>query len=212
MNFPTKCPYCNKDIVENRTQLLFEQPNGKGLLLESHRCIHCKQYFFIVKDQLCYPNGEVYALKTCFCYPIPNSAIDFPQRIETLSPNAFTAYQQTIKAQNNGYNMLVGAGLRIALEWLVWDYLIKVKHFSEEELKPLSLANRIAKMDSNFYTNICTKLIRLFGNDSVHIIKMLDFSADEVIEIFNILCTLIDNELSILEANERLNSSKPNAD
>lgn len=148
----------------------------------------------------------------CFCYPIPTEIVDLPNRIKDLSPNAFTAYQQTIKSQNNGYNMLVGAGLRIALEWLVWDYLIKVKNFTEEELKPLRLVDRIKKMDSNFYTNVCTKLIRLFGNDSIHIIKMLDFSDDEVIEIFNILCTLIDNELSILEVNERLNSSKPNAD
>lgn len=212
MNFPTKCPHCNKDIIENRTQMLYEKPNSSGLILESHRCIHCKNYLLVVKEPLCTTDGKIFAVRTCFCYPAPNSVNDLPQRIKKLSPNAFTAYQQTINSRNNGYNMLVGAGLRIALEWLVWDYLIKVKNNTEEELKPLRLVDRIKKMDSNFYTTVCTKLIRLFGNDSVHIIKMLDFSDDEVIEIFNILCTLIDNELSILEANERLNSSKPNAD
>lgn len=137
------------------------------------------------------------------------TTVDFPKRIKDLSTNAHKTYEQTIKAKEQGFDMLVGAGLRIALEWLVWDYLIKIKGYPESEVDKLTLAKRIEKMNSDFYTQVCTRLVRLFGNDSVHIIKQLDFSTDEVIEVFDMLCALIDNELQIKEVNDRLSATKP---
>ena len=59
-------------------------------------------------------------------------------------------------------------------------------------------------MNCDFYTEVCTRLIRLFGNDSVHIIKMINFSIDEVVNCFKMLCGLIDSELKINEINSKL--------
>lgn len=201
MNFPTKCPYCGKDIVQDRVA---KTSYGK-CQVEIHRCIHC--YNLLVAIYFDKSNRaliEDYQL--VYCYP-SSIAFDFPKRVKDLSPNCYKTFEQTMSAQAGNLDTLVGAGLRIALEWLVWDYLIKVKKFTEDDIKKLTLANRIEKMDSDLYTSVCARLIRLFGNDSVHIIKMLNFSTEKVIEIFDILCTLIDNELSILEVNARLNSS-----
>lgn len=194
MDFPSKCPYCGKDIVENCEKQIFDTYNSIGI----HKCIHCAKPIFIIERK----DSEGH-WKIVHHYPTI-SFLDFPKRIKELSPIAFKTYEQTIKAKDQGFDMLIGAGLRIALEWLVWDYLIKIQDKTESELERLKLHERINLMNKSFYTEVCTRLIRLFGNDSVHIIKKLDFNDDEVIEMFNLLCSLIDSELQIKEVNARL--------
>lgn len=198
MEFPSKCPYCGKDNVSN---CITSAGDHHGNLIEIHKCIHCANPIFLNKSLVF--QGSVATQKIIHYYPNV-TAIDFPKRIRDLSPNAYKTFEQTIKSKEQGFDMLVGAGLRIALEWLVWDYLIKVKGLEESKIKNLKLNERISLMSENFYTDVCTRLIRLFGNDSVHIVKQLDFSVDEVTEIFQLLCTLIDSELQIIEVNERL--------
>lgn len=208
MDFPSKCPYCGKDIQPNLIVHIWEHGDfyntacNNGLKIELHRCIHCKKPICVVKKESVV-GDKLSSSNIIYYYPISN-CVELPKRIQQLSPIAYKTYQQTIKAKEQDYNMLIGAGLRIALEWLIWDYLIKVKGKSKAELEKLTLYKRIELMNANFYTEVCTRLIRLFGNDSVHIIKQLDFSIDEVIEIFNMLCVLIDSELRINEVNERL--------
>ena len=195
MEFPSKCPYCGKDNVNNLSTSARDQ---FGYLVEIHTCIHCSNPIFVIKNLNTDWKDEI-------IHYFPTVTItDFPKRIKKLSPNAYKAYEQTIKAKEQGLDMLVGAGLRIALEWLVWDYLVKINNCKETDLEKLTLAKRIEKMSHTFYTEVCTRLVRLFGNDSVHIIKQLDFSTEEVIEVFNMLCSLIDGELQIKEVNDRL--------
>lgn len=208
MNFPSKCPYCGKDNVENKKNSVTQNIGmviGRGYKsysLESHQCVHCKSYIFLIKEV--FGSGDtIKESKIINCYPTVIT-VDFPKRIKELSPTAYKTYEQTIKAKEQGFDMLVGAGLRIALEWLVWDYLVKVKDCHESDLEKSTLAKRIEQMSCDFYTEVCSRLVRLFGNDSVHIIKQIDFSVDEVIAVFGMLCSLIDSELQIKEVNERL--------
>ena len=203
MKFPDKCPYCGKDIAPNR--VLRQLSEEYSLCIELHNCIHCEETIVVIERYHETPMNN-YFWEIIHVFP-SSPAFDFPKRVKELSPNCYKAFEQTMSANSASLDLLVGTGLRIALEWLSWDYLIKIKNFTEKELKPLRLVDRLEKMNSSFYTDVCTKLIRKFGNDSAHIIKKLDFSVDEVINMFNILCTLINSELDILDAHERLNST-----
>lgn len=208
MNFPNKCPYCNKDISPNckdkksYNDCLISIGELRQYAVEYHQCIHCKKPIFVIKQEVSVAQS-IKKSEILHCYPIATSE-HIPKRIKNLSPTAFETYNQTIAAKESGFVNLVGAGLRIALEWLVWDYLIKIKDKKESELEKLKLYEKINLMSSDFYTEVCTRLIRLFGNDSVHIIKQLNFSIDEVIDVYEKLCFLIDSELQIKEVNNRL--------
>ena len=197
MEFPSKCPYCGKDIIRNCKYMTGDHENSIGI----HKCIHCSKPIFIIEQSVM--NNGTKSWQTTHHYPTVTT-VDFPARIKELSPTTYKTFEQTIKAKEQGFDMLVGAGLRIALEWLVWDYLIKVKGLKETDITNLKLYERINMMSENFYTDVCARLVRLFGNDSVHIVKQLDFSVDEVTEMFQLLCNLIDSELQIKEVNSRL--------
>ncbi len=192
MEFPSKCPYCGKDITKN-IYFSTERHVNRNTVVNLCKCEHCEKIIVetIIEGELVnvYPN-KVFA--------------QLPNRIKKLSPTACIAFEQALQAKSLNLDLLVGAGLRIALEWLVWDYLISFAKVPEDEIKDLTLKKRIDKMNTGHYAKICAKLIRLFGNDEVHIIKMLNFSVDTVISAFYNLCSLIDAEIEICEINEQL--------
>lgn len=202
MVFPNKCPYCGKDNVPHRVSTTAISPTTAGTSLELHRCVHCNKPIFVAIET--YKIAETMTRSDIVYYYPAITTIEFPKRVKELSPNAHKTYEQTIKAKEQGFDMLVGAGLRISLEWLVTDYLVKVKDLVQSDVEKLKLYERINKMNCDFYTEVCTRLVRLYGNDNAHIKKKLDFSEDEVIEMFSLLCSLVDSELQIKEVNERL--------
>lgn len=202
MKFPSKCPHCGKDNVPHRQSSTATSPTAVGISLELHRCVHCNKPIFIAVET--YKISDTMTRSDIIYYYPAVTMVEFPNRVKELSPNAHKTYEQTIKAKEESLDMLVGAGLRIALEWLVTDYLVKVKGCVQTEIEKLKLYERIDKMKCDFYTEVCTRLIRLYGNDNVHTKKKLDFTEDEVIEMFNLLCSLIDSELQIKEVSERL--------
>lgn len=208
MDFPTKCPYCGKDITQNRKSTIGEH----NYVVEIHDCVHCREPIFLIYKctQITYPIKDT--RKELVHYYPSAPVTDLPESIRELSPKGYKIFEDTLYAKSLGIENLLGAGIRMALEWVVWDYLIKIKGKTEVELKPLALSKRIQLIDSSqMYTTICANLIRKIGNDSVHIIQMTNFSVDEGIELFDIFCGLIDNEIKIKKAQEKLESYQQTA-
>lgn len=199
MEFPTKCPYCGKDIIPNEIVCATDHKKSS---IAIHNCIHCNKPIFLI-EKIDRKQKKPFNKEIISFYPIVQQA-NLQERIQVLSPLACKTFDQTLNAKEHGFDMLVGAGLRISLEWLVWDYLTKVKNYADEYLEKLKLYQRIELMCDNSYKEVCTKLIRCYGNDQIHIKKKLDFTDNEVIEIFKLLCALIDAELQINEVNDRL--------
>lgn len=203
LTFPKKCPYCGKDIAHNFKGSIGED----SYIIEIHACVHCEKPIFLIYKctWITYPIKKTHK-ELIHYYPSAPST-DLPESIKDLSPKGYKIFEDTLYAKSLGIEDLSGAGVRMALEWVVWDYLIKIKGKTEAELKPLSLSKRIQLIDSSqMYTTICANLIRKIGNDSVHIIQMTDFSIDEGIELFEIFCGLIDNEIKIMDAQKKLES------
>lgn len=206
MYFPSKCPHCGKDNVENMICRQPERANGsQRRCVEWHACIHCGEPIFLFKEEL-WHEGVFVCDRILHYFPHSHIVTDYPQKVQELSPKAFEIYRQTTEAKEAGLESLIGAGLRMALEQLIWDYLLNVKEKTSDEIEDLKLSERINLMNVGFYTKVCMRLVRLFGNDTVHVIKTLDFSNDEAMEAYKTLCNLIDSEITILQNNERLPS------
>lgn len=47
MEFPKKCPYCGKDIVENVVRETHDGANK----IEMHQCVHCGEHIITVAQQ-----------------------------------------------------------------------------------------------------------------------------------------------------------------
>ena len=111
--------------------------------IEIHACVHCKKPIFLIYKctSITYPVKETHK-ELIHYYPSAPST-DLPESIKDLSPKGYKIFEDTLYAKSLGIEDLSGAGVRMALEWVVWDYLIKIKGKTEAELKPLSLSMKV---------------------------------------------------------------------
>lgn len=212
MNFPSKCPHCGKDIIPHSTASKAEKDLGHRLTIEVHRCIHCKEPIFAVRKLFTYDkNSPTVFGEYVFIYP-NNVSVKFPQLVKDLSPNAYDLYSQVSTAKSNGCNALVRGGIRIALEYLLYDYLVTFKKYDEKTVSNMSLSARCDeyckdKQNDKYSQTIletCTRLVRLVGNEVIHGKKALSIDTQEVEDAFSLLCNYIDVELQMDSLSNRL--------
>ena len=203
MKFPEKCPYCGKDNSPKCIETIGKRINAEiGYYAEHHSCVHCDMPILVIKEfrwKNTLPAGQ----KIVQHYPCNNFS-EYPLRVKKLSPDAFKIFEQTMQAQANGLNTLVGAGLRMTLERLVWDYLTKMQSIPENELQKLNLDKQIERMNVPNYTKVCSHLVRIFGNRVIHITKYNNILVEEATVAYLSLCDLIEAELIVKEANDRI--------
>nr|DAT92128.1 MAG TPA: zinc-ribbon domain protein [Caudoviricetes sp.] len=192
VEFPDKCPYCDKDFSFETTYYPVEW--GKDYYIIAN-CIHCGGAVLSIYDCL---TGS-----TIHTYP-SKSIVSIPQEVRDLSPAACEIYEQAMEAKSTKLNHLVGPGVRMALEWLIWDYLINFKGIPQQEIENKKLARRLDYIQGDQYKAVCAKIIQLFGNDEIHIIKKYNIDTDEAIKALQILFDLIYSEIFIQNVNAKL--------
>lgn len=206
MLFPSKCPHCGKDIVENVVCKTLENVAGiaLGVRAEAHRCMHCNKYIFVFRDFLKREKDFITDPKSIICYyPVANY-VDYPDRVKSFCPSAYEIYSQTCSAKDHGLDSLVGAGLRMALEHLVTDYLVNVQLENKDDVVKKTLVKRIDSLKINDDTQICANLVRIFGNDTIHYRPLSNIEVKEAYEYYDALLANIDFELSKRERKARL--------
>lgn len=191
-NYPEKCPYCGKDFASKETVRFY---NGEKYYIEILECIHCRQTVLLVLNP---DRTEVLHI-----FPADYHH-DFQPELKELSPNACKVFEETLHANSIGLEYLVGPGIRISLEWLVWDYLTKFKQIPDVELKDKTLFQRLDYFKEDQYKAVCANILRIFGNETIHIFKNTDINIDEAIKILNILFNNIYAELFIQRVNSKL--------
>ena len=194
MEFPKKCPYCGKDITKNCVTDIKHPAIGCYVTIELHICRHCnKPITYINYLGLSNTNSDEFA------YP-PTEPVAIPKRIKLLSLEAYKAFTQSIFAKNSCYDMLVGAGIRIATEHLIYKYLTLIKQFKENDLKDKTLGGLIPYISGDLYKKICAKLLLLYGNSNSHKDNRHEVKVEDAISAFEQLCSLIDGEMQMLDA------------
>jgi len=195
MAFTRRCPYCGSNGLKRHvnTQAISYTNNCK-LFSEVHICNDCNNPIFVLSK-----TGE-YAPELIEYLPTPNYAdlSEFPEIIKILSPNCYKFYIQAVKLYDTNMKDLAVAGLRISLEWLAFDYLIIVKEKAPEDIESKTfLAEKIKLMELNKNEKLCADVVRLLGNDYVHIVKEQDFSIEEAFGALEMLIMFLNSELLI---------------
>lgn len=206
MKFPSKCPHCGKDIAENPVCITYEEVVDKslGARAEAHKCIHCKKYIYAFRGFVKKNNDYIVDDKGIICYYPVKKYVDYPNRVKDFCPSAYKIYNQTCSAKDHGLTTLLGAGLRMALEHLITDYLINIQSENKDDVLKNTLVRRIGLLKINDDTQICANLVRIFGNDTIHYRPLSDIEIEEAYEYYEALLANIDFELSKRERKARL--------
>lgn len=208
MEFPSQCPHCGKDVAENLQQVSHPTKSGNFYYrAETHLCFHCSEPIFVLREAV----DEQFKKGSRISQYVPlqpTRSFQFPKHIPALSPSAAKIFSQAYQAREEGLNTLVGAGFRSALEWLLFDYCIKIKGINPVDIHNKTLAqlsNMATNNGSNHLADACNTLIRKYGNGQVHRIPINDVTEDEIVIAFKTLFDIIEAEIIVINANNRLN-------
>lgn len=140
-------------------------------------------------------------------YPQHLSYIEFSDNITELSPEFVNIYTQSIEAEHNTSTKgLAGLGYRKSLEFLIKDYLIKLKHKDKDTIIKLELGQCISQLDEDLQD--IAKASTWLGNDEVHYFrKNPDYDINDLKDFISCLVADIEREYVRIKA-KKLTHSK----
>lgn len=198
ISIPDECPHCGRAISAqtiSTASLDFGSDGSAAKLIgiSVHRCTHssCKKFFFtthyIFKEK-----NNLSVANFLSVYPSSKTQI-FDEVIIACSPQFSSIYNGAYEAEQNGYIEVAGAGYRMALEYLMKDFLIAEHPEDTKKIATNSLDKCISEYFSMNQDIINTAdVVRILGNDYVHYV-----SKHENIELSTIR-TYLDFFISII--------------
>lgn len=138
-------------------------------------------------------------------FPKQATQINFSDNIHNLSPMFVSLYNQAAQAETKiEINGLAGIGYRKALEYLIKDYLIKMKHQDKDAIIKMDLGNCVNKLDGQI-KNIAKASIWI-GNDETHYFrKNPEYDIEDLKSFINTLIHFIEIDFAVNKANSLIN-------
>lgn len=170
---PDICPRCHHGIESVDIDLsLVKFDHLRGPWVQAiYKCprIDCSELFIANYQANADPRGGYDTDLIIFnIEPINPDSPDFPEDLETLSPDYIEIYTQSFFAEQHGLDQLAGMGYRKALEFLVKDYLISVLPDNEEEIRASFLSRVINNHVRSERIKACAERAAWLGNDEAH--------------------------------------------
>lgn len=147
-------------------------------------------------------------LKLQFVYPKQYNSSVFSDEINSLSPEFVSIFNQSSEAEHNPNTQgLAGLGYRKSLEFLIKDYLIKLKHQDKEHTSKLELNKCVDKLDADLQD--VARACAWIGNDETHYFKQNpDYNIEDLKIFIQYLVSEIDHECIKAKAKKMIKSKK----
>lgn len=113
-----------------------------------------------------------------FTYPNTKPKV-LPKEFETISPNFVKMFNQSTTAADLGFSELACIGYRTSIEFLLKDFLIKVRNLDGKTISKMPLANVISHFEEK-EISISADVVRILGNDKTHYIERHNFNIKQV--------------------------------
>ena len=206
---PPFCPLCN---IRNRPIIVSENFLRERAYI-FFICSNCDSSFLGIYTFNPLPENETpvnpfptYPLSLEKLFPNQLHYEEFPE-IQTFSPSFAIIYSQTLSAEKEGLTELTGMGFRKALEFLVRDYLVFLEPEKEEDIRKLTFANCIKKLDTDLQE--VADGANWLSNDFVHYTKMHhEFNIEDLKEFIDLFVAKIQAKVAEKNAIDKIQAMR----
>ena len=145
-------------------------------------------------------NGGILDLQLDSVFPKIAKEISFSDNINELSPTFVSLYNQASVAETNiQIYGLAGIGYRKSLEYLIKDYLIKIKHQDKDTIIKMDLGNCVNKLEGQIKT--IAKASIWIGNDETHYFrKNPEYDIEDLKSFIDVLIHIIEIDFATEKA------------
>lgn len=197
------CPNCGRGIEPVLKDSSFYKDKNSHILFLTLFCNSCK-YAWV--DSYDYNYGETCSRNVHYYKELPS---EFPKEISELSPQGVKTYIQSLQAEVDGYDTLVGIGLRKSLEFIIKDFLIYKFPEKADEIKGKLLGSVIKDYIDDQILQKLAQATAWIGNDETHYVrKHTGNDLQDLKKFLNATIRFIEYQLTILDAQELVSRSK----
>jgi len=168
-SFPDECPLCHRGIEPIFTEVTHMATEQAGPLQLVFRCPRgdCQSFFIGMYEKS--PFSAAFNL----IGSAPNVPHDreFSKHISTISPIFCKIVNEAHHAESKGWALVAGPGYRKALEFLVKDYLCRLKPDLSDKIKAAQLGPCIESFVDNDKIKQMAKRAAWLGNDETHYVR-----------------------------------------
>lgn len=191
------CPNCGRGIEPILKDSSFYKDEQSHILFLTLFCNSCKYAWVDSYDYLS-NYGDVFPKNLHHHKELPS---EFPKEISKLSPQGVKTYIQSLQAEVDGYDTLVGIGLRKSLEFIIKDFLIYKFPEKVDEIKKKMLGSVINDYIEDQVLQKLAQATSWIGNDETHYVrKHTDKDLQDLKKFLNATIRFIEYQLTILDA------------
>jgi hypothetical protein len=172
--YPDKCPFCHRSITPDFIIGLYRNPFGHSSQLEitfrcpSDNCLEAFISYYWFSHR--YGGNDFYRYDVTMFGSL--EPIEISKVIEEISVDYCKIYRDSVAAEQFRLKQICGVGYRKSLEFLIKDYLIKVKKKDENIIKPKFLSKCIDQDIDNDKIKKVAKRAAWLGNDETHYFRI----------------------------------------
>lgn len=191
------CPNCGRGIEPILKDSSFYKDEQNHILFLTLFCNSCKYAWVDSYDYLS-NYGDIFPKNLHHYKELPS---EFPKEISKLSPQGVKTYIQSLQAEVDGYDTLVGIGLRKSLEFIIKDFLIYKFPEKVDEIKKKMLGSVINDYIEDQVLQKLAQATSWIGNDETHYVrKHTDKDLQDLKKFLNATIRFIEYQLTILDA------------
>lgn len=191
------CPNCGRGIEPILKDSSFYKDEQSHILFLTLFCNSCKYAWVDSYDYLS-NYGDIFPKNLHHYKELPS---EFPKEISKLSPQGVKTYIQSLQAEVDGYDTLVGIGLRKSLEFIIKDFLIYKFPEKVDEIKKKMLGSVINDYIEDQVLQKLAQATSWIGNDETHYVrKHTDKDLQDLKKFLNATIRFIEYQLTILDA------------
>ncbi|BBA52033.1 hypothetical protein FV113G1_23830 [Fusobacterium varium] len=185
------CPHCGiyNDPIKINDLQNFSTKDGLKVFVILFKTSCCQKVFssFYIYDQLAFRTKHI------FTYPSVKPHV-FDKGLQEVSPNFIKIFNQSKAAEDLGNFELACIGYRTSIEFLLKDFLIRVRKEDENKISKMKLYDVISLFEEK-EISISADVVRAFGNDKTHYIAKYDFEISQVKTYLKFLIDAIVKEI-----------------
>lgn len=204
ISFPVenKCPICNDKMTPIIEASAKYDPDLSECIGVLFKCISCLSYYSN-KYKLVRGYGTQYTAIKMKQHTTPDVDYIFDKNIEEFSPKFKEIYSQALYADSLNLKEVSGIAFRKALEFLIKDYLIKVKGLDESKVSNLFLGTAVQKIEDEYIKSLADISV-IIGNDETHYKRRNeDLDIEDLKTYIESTVFFISHELKALEVVKR---------
>lgn len=162
--FPDGCPICHF-AIEPRYQSLAHKHSRAVTAELIFQCPreNCQSFFIGRYYASMY---GIYEFQGSF--PFTPLQSEFSEHIKTISPNFCTIANEAQNAERQGWKLVAGPGYRKALEFLIKDYICRLRPADAEAIEHVQLGPCIKGYVANDNIKATAERAAWLGNDETH--------------------------------------------